>query len=123
MRDKSIMIEAQARSHVPIVPVPLVLQVGRRLDIPMTVGKLKGSLSARIKLRRIRNRVLQSFVNGTEEAVHTGFPVMMAPVPGEISAKIAFAVAAILRNNHWRCGWIRTQSCVGVAHAAGEAQE
>src|SRR5689334_7956076 len=100
------MIEAQACSYVPIVPVPLVLHVGCGLDIPMLVRKLKGSLSARIKLRRILNRILQCLVNGSEEAVHTGFPIMMALVAGEVGAQIAFAVAAVLGNNHRRCGWI-----------------
>src|SRR5215472_13704254 len=114
------MIEAQTGSYVPVVPVPLVLQVGRRLDIPMTVRKLKRRLRSRIKLAGIRNRVSQGLVNGTKEAIHTSFPVAMA---GEVGAKIAFAVVAFLRNNHRRRGGIRTQSSVGVAHASGETQK
>src|SRR5215471_3687704 len=108
------MIEAQTGSYVPVVPVPLVLQVGRRLDIPMTVRKLKRRLRSRIKLAGIRNRVSQGLVNGTKEAIHPSFPVVMAAMAGEVGAKIAFAVVAFLRNNHRRRGGIRTQSSVGV---------
>ena len=72
----------------------------------MPVCKLKRRLCSWVKLQRIGNLVLQGLMNGTEEAVQTGFPIMMAAVPGEIGAKIAFAVAAVLRNNHRRCGWI-----------------
>ena len=106
MGDKSIMIEAQPCSYVPIVPVPLVLQVGRRFDVPMMIREGKVQLRPGIELGVVRDVIVQGLVNGAEEAVRTGFPIMMAAVPGEIGAKIAFAVAAVLRNNHRRCGWI-----------------
>src|SRR5215470_5419756 len=113
------MVEAQARSHVPIATMPLILRIRCRLDVPTSVRKLKRSLSAGIKLRGIRNRVLQKFVNGIEEAVYAGFPVVVAAMPGEIGAQVAFPIAATLRNNHRGRGWIRTQSRAGVAHTAG----
>src|ERR1700730_15125082 len=58
-----------------------------------------------------------------ENAGHARLPVMMSMMSGKVPAYITFAIAAILRDNDRRRGWIRCQRRAGVAHAAGETQE
>src|SRR5260370_38485277 len=104
MNYKSIVIESQASADVPAPKSYLVLYVNGRLDIPFSlVRKRKIQLCPGIELRWIGNRVLERFVHWTEDAVHSRFPIVMSAVPDEVSSRVSFAVAAVLRYDH-RCG-------------------
>src|SRR5690348_17263413 len=117
------MIEAETSAEVPAPHTKLVLQISGRLDVPVMICEREIQLRPWIEKTWIRDVVAQRFAHGAEDAISAGFPIMMAMVPGEVRAQVAFAVAAVLRNDDGSCGCIRAQSHVGVAHAAGEAQK
>ena len=81
---------------VPVAEVDLILHVGGGLDIPLAIGKLKLLLGIRIELRRIGDDVMQGFVAGVKKDIYAGFQ-LWRPLCPEVSAGVAFAVAARLR--------------------------
>src|ERR1700736_1552106 len=101
----------------------LVLHISGRLDIPAVVRELKLLLRTRIELRRVNDRVLQSFVDGIEDVVHTHFPVLSAMMPGQVSADITLAVATVLRNNDGSGRKIGKQLCACIPHVGGNGQQ
>ena len=116
MDHESVMIETQSGADVPVAEMNLILHVGGRLDIPAAIGELKLLLSIGIELRRIRDGVAQRFVDRREERVDSGFPVVAAVVAGQIGARVTFAIAAILRDDHG--SGQRIGSEIGARHRA-----
>ena len=123
MHHKSIVIEPQPRADVPAGQPHLIPHVGRRFDVPAVIRKLKLQLRSRIEESRIRYGILQCFAHRAKNAVHACFPVVMSVMPGEVRAQIAFAIAAVLRNNHRSGRRVRAQRCARIPHASGKTQK
>src|SRR6266850_3325642 len=120
---ESIVIEPQSRADVPVAAMPVVLHVGRGLEVPPAIRKLKRCLRSRIELRWIGDRILQRLVYRAENAVHARLPVVLTAMSYEVPANVAFAIAAVLRDEDRRREWIRCQRRAGAAHAAGKIQK
>ena len=61
------MVKAQTGAQVPLSQSNLVLDVSGGFRVPAAVCELELPLRARIKLRRIRDLILQRFVHGSED--------------------------------------------------------
>src|SRR5882762_11030163 len=116
------MIETQARADVPRAITYLILPVERRLDVPLAAREIQIQLSAGIELRGVGDVVLQRFVNRSEERIGAGFPVVMAAVTCDVAANVAFAIAAILVDDHGSGRRIGAERKAGIAHAAGKTE-
>src|SRR5580704_14876391 len=89
MHDKCVVIEPQPCADVPIAAMPLVLHISGWLNIPAPCRKLELLQRAWIELRRIGDGVLQRFMHRTENPVHSGFPVVMPTMAGNVSTNIS----------------------------------
>src|SRR6266436_1371954 len=116
------MIEAQPRADIPRAVAHLVLHVERRLDVPLAAREIQVQLSAGIEWRGVGDEVLQRFVNRSEERIGAGFPVVMAAVACDVTANVAFAIAAILVDDDWGGKRIGMERETGIAHAAGKTK-
>src|SRR5262249_2954667 len=121
--DKAVVIETQAGAHVPVAGVKRVLNVEGRFNVPFAIGERKLEKRPRIELRGVGDPVGERLARGGKQGVDAGFPVIVPAVAGDVGAGVAFAVAAVLRNNHRSGEIVRTQGKGAVANARREAPQ
>src|SRR6202040_2157681 len=92
---EAVMIETQTGADVPPAVTHLILDVKRRLDVPLVAREIQIQLRAGIEWLGVGDVVLQRFVNGSEKRIGAGFPIVMAAVAGDVATNVTFAIAAI----------------------------
>src|SRR2546429_6223073 len=117
------MVDAEPSTEIPIAEANLILRVGRWLDIPTVVQKLKLLLRPGIELRRISDGVLQTFMDRVEYCVRAHFPVVVPVVSSKVRPDIAFAIPAVLQNNDGSRKRIRRERRSGVSNTPGNRSE
>src|SRR5690242_2837125 len=113
---KTVMVETQPSADVPPTVTHLVLNIKRRLDVPLAVREIQIQLRAGIELRWVGDVILQGFVDRGEERVGTGFPIVVTTMAGDIAANVPFAIAAILIDHDGSGQRIGAKRKTGITH-------
>src|SRR5262249_36863591 len=85
--------------------VEFVLEKGRGFAIGQMAEEIETWCCVRIELRRIRDNVLQGFVNRIEDRVRPDFPVVAAAMPRQSYTAVTLVETSLLADDN-RCSQI-----------------
>ena len=74
-------------------------------------------------MRGVRDLILQVFIHGAENSIHSELPLVPAVMAREVRAHISFAIAAILKDDDRRGLRVGIQERVRITDASRDAQE